>query len=329
MGAPGEKWHWHQNELVDFLKLSIEEVSKTRPVWLFVDALDECGKENANKLVEGFESLLRGCPSTAQFRICFSCRHYPILRLTYENALEICTERENEGDISTYVHAQLSTSTSEVPDTIEKTIRDRASGVFMWARLVVERVLDLELEGEGWKSIEDEIDKIPDELDGLYSGLIQSMKDKSSSLKLIQWICFALRPLSLEELQWALIVEADCSYTSLRQYGDKSKYVTNMENRLKTLSCGLAEVVPVIHARPVVQFIHQSVKDFFRKKGVRLKPRVKKPIPKKRIWKALRIIGSQGSAYATSERKKLLSQFPLLTPSRIMKIQGKNCELKN
>src|SRR6185312_13244037 len=50
-------------------------------------------------------------------------------------------------------------------------------------------------------------------------------------------------------------------------------YVSNNDRtkkQVQTLSCGLAEVIPSSGAPvvPVVQFIHQSVKDFFVEKGL-------------------------------------------------------------
>jgi hypothetical protein len=58
-GKPGKDWHWHEGELRPFLESSLPKVSKTRPVWLFVDALDECGQDNAVKLVDIFKTLLK------------------------------------------------------------------------------------------------------------------------------------------------------------------------------------------------------------------------------------------------------------------------------
>lgn len=70
----------------------------------------------------------------------------------------------------------------------------------MWARLVVKRVLKLDLEGEELKEIERKVDLIPRKLDKLYLGIVQNMSEISATLKLIQWICFVTRPLSLNEL---------------------------------------------------------------------------------------------------------------------------------
>ncbi|KAH7112235.1 hypothetical protein B0J13DRAFT_659322 [Dactylonectria estremocensis] len=109
----------HPRELPRLLESSLPKVLGTRPVWLFVDALDECGQKNAGKLVRVFKSLLQGLPSTSsQFHICFTCRHYPILDQACR--FKICLEDENGQDISIYVRAQLSVS----PELTASTIPD-------------------------------------------------------------------------------------------------------------------------------------------------------------------------------------------------------------
>ena len=97
-----------------------------------------------------------------------------------------------------------------VPADIRKAITSRASGVFMWARLVVRRVLELERKGVGWREIEAEISVIPPELDNLYLELVQGMDERPVSLRLIQWVCFATRPLLLDELRWAMAIDPAC-----------------------------------------------------------------------------------------------------------------------
>lgn len=198
-GKPGKDWHWHEEELWPFFKSSLSKVLKSRPVWLFIDALDECGKDNAVKLVEVFKSLLKHLPSQSMgCRICFSCRYYPILDSDH-SVFEVYTENENQGDISTFVGNQLAEFCKRTPSTIPTWIIKHTSGVFMWARLVVKRVLDLDLNGAGLREIEEEIHSIPPDLDKLYRQLIQDIKPASQ--KLIQWICFATRPLLIDELR--------------------------------------------------------------------------------------------------------------------------------
>ncbi|KAK2611965.1 hypothetical protein QQS21_002071 [Conoideocrella luteorostrata] len=265
-GKPGEKWLWHPRELRDLFKSSLLKALKTRHISLFIDALDECGRQNAMELAEDFKSLLEMLPSaeSKEFRICFTCRHYPIVAL--EGILEIYVERENDKDISTFVQGKLYSSGKQLPSTILDMITKRANGIFLWAWLVVRRILDPEQEGIQLKQIEAIINSVPPDLDTLYSAIISSMD--LNSLKLIQWVCFATRPLSLAELQWAMLINANCPHHSFQECqtaGDLTSDDRGIRRQVHTLSCGLAEVTSDSEK---VQFIHQSVKDFFVVRGL-------------------------------------------------------------
>ncbi|KAL7785260.1 hypothetical protein V8C37DRAFT_419985 [Trichoderma ceciliae] len=270
IGDPPERWQWHPEELWRFFESSLPKILAVRPVWLFVDALDECGETDAVRLALNLKSLLESSPITAVggLHICFSCRHYPIPP-GLDGVLEICVEDENGEDISAYVRLKLSESSVRNASTILDLVTARASGIFMWARLVMERVLYLERQRAGWKRIEEEIRTTPSDMDELYLDHINRMDDKPASLKLIQWICFASRPLSLIELRWALAVDADCPHKLLQQCESAKdyEYDDDMEKRVIALSCGLAESVSSSETS-IVQFIHQSAKDFFMEKGL-------------------------------------------------------------
>ncbi|KAH0491908.1 hypothetical protein TgHK011_003310 [Trichoderma gracile] len=271
IGAPPEAWQWHPEELWHFLEASVPRVLGTRPVWLFVDALDECGEADAVDLAMKFKSLLDNLSSSAAqgTHICFSCRHYPIPP-DLDGVLEICVEDENGDDVSAYVRQRLSATFVREASSIADLITSRAEGVFMWARLVLERVLRLERQRASWGKIQDEICSIPPDMDSLYLEHIQRMEDKAASLRLIHWLCFAVKPLSLVEVYWALAIDADCPHESLKECGSTEDYGSDedMERRVIALSCGLAESVTSTSQPSIVQFIHQSVKDFFVNKGL-------------------------------------------------------------
>ncbi|KAK0714797.1 hypothetical protein B0H67DRAFT_683183 [Lasiosphaeris hirsuta] len=212
IGEPGDHWHWHPGELQRFFELALPEVLKTRAVWPCVDALDECGKDNAIELIHTFESL---------------CSRAFCLALHVERALEISPEHENRHDISIFVNDRLDKFDARTSLGIPNLITDRASGVFLWAYLVVKRVLDLEREGVGLKRIEAAVRAVPPELEDLYNELIRSMEP--ASLKLIQWICFATRPLTLSELRWAMAVEVNCPYGTLQECEGADEYVSDVD----------------------------------------------------------------------------------------------------
>ena len=267
----GQEYKWHLPELQRFFKSSLPEVLKSRPIWLFVDALDECGEENAASIITDFKSWLQA-PSleNLRFRICFTCRHYPILVTDYASEVSISLEHENPQDISAYVRDRLSTSRELTASEIPDLITNRAKGVFLWACLVVKRILNLERKGKGLKMMEQTLDDTPLALDELYNELISSTDEKAASLKMFQWICFAMRPLTLDELRWAMIVDPECREQSLQDCMSMEEYIgdsVRMEGIVKALSCGLAEIVESSNTR-VVQFIHQSVPDFLLEEGL-------------------------------------------------------------
>lgn len=283
VGEVGKQWHWNWREIRDYFRLSLRNVLESHRVCLFIDALDEYGEEEANELLQSLDFWIQELPSQAQFRICFTCRHYPPLVLP-QGTVEIRLEEENEDDISTYVQVQLSSwSKDENLAAIWTEIADRAEGVFVWARLIVPRVLSLERRGENWRKIKREIENTPRALEDLYRSLVQKVETNPDSLKLIRWICFAIEPLTLDELRWAMIVDPDYSDepASLRHYENLEDFATDcdmMEKKLKALSCGLAEAVP---SSRVVQFIHQSVKDFFITEGLWVLQKYQDPAMKK------------------------------------------------
>lgn len=156
---------------------------------------------------------------------------------------EIHAEDENQRDISTFVDDKLAAFRMRTSSTILALITERASGVFVWADLVVEQILDLEREGVGLKKMEAAVRSTPPDLDALYRQLIQGMGP--ASLKLIQWVCFATRPLSLDELRWAMVIDVDCIHQSLQACQSAEDYVPDnarMKMQVQTLSRGLAEV---------------------------------------------------------------------------------------
>lgn len=269
-GQFGEKWYWHQQELRDFFETSLLKVLEERGIRIVVDALDECGEQPATELVTFFQHLLSKFASSKNgLSICFSCRHYPVLSL--EDGLEICVEDENYEDIKTYLENQL-----EVPirqnkelEFLKDEILNRSSHIFQWVQLVLTRAISQHSKGHSALYIQQKLQDTPTELHGLYQDIFQHLHDSPESnresLQLIQWICFASRPLLIPELRFAMIFDWNCSYESRQQCYSSPNFVGNderMEQRINNLSGGLVQPVALGDGRRVVQFIHQSVFEF-------------------------------------------------------------------
>ncbi|VZI19827.1 unnamed protein product [Fusarium fujikuroi] len=265
LATSDEPWEWKTSELRHYTQIAFWRTLEIHPIILFVDALDECGQKSAEELADEFNSLLHRPLSDRlkYFRICFTCRHYPILNLNC--TLRICIDTENAKDISLFVENKLSSFQEQTGSKIADYISKHAEGVFLWASLVVTRVMSLYQEQIGILKIESEVRQIPQTLEKLYSEIIDRIEQ--DSIDLIECICFAARPLTLLELYSAVSL-AHQEFKSLLEFENEEEFrihAAAMEWRITKLGRGLVEYKPT---EGIVQFIHQSVKDFFVDKGL-------------------------------------------------------------
>ena len=268
-GQNGQEWEWRERDLQKFFSSHVIETAKTFPMRLYIDALDECGQESAIDLVEYFYRL---ADSVA---ICFACRHYPIVSLE-EDGIEISVEHENSTDIDAYItnRIQHAIRDEKVASSIRHELIDRSASNFQWVVLVTPRVLKFYKKGKSLKDICMLIRELPSELATPYEEIVQGAEpdDMRQALHLFQWICFAFRPMTLQELREATALDIHTSHTSLQESRISGQYAETdeeMERRVLNLSQGLAEVEK--HgAKRIVQFIHQSVMDFLLQRGFHL-----------------------------------------------------------
>ena len=268
-GQNGQKWNWRERDLQKFFSSRVIETAKIFPMRLYIDALDECGQESAIDLVAYFYRL---ADSVA---ICFACRHYPIVSLE-EDGIEISVEHENSTDIDAYItnRIQHAIRDEKVASSIRHELMDRSASNFQWVVLVTPRVVKFYKKGKSLKDICMLIRGLPSELATLYEEIVRGAEpdDVRQALHLFQWICFAFRPLTLQEIREATALDIHSSHTSLQESRTSGQYAETdeeMERRVLNLSQGLAEVEK--HgAKRIVQFVHQSVTDFLLQQGFHL-----------------------------------------------------------
>ncbi|KAF8523952.1 hypothetical protein BU17DRAFT_85441 [Hysterangium stoloniferum] len=243
---------WHEDELKDFMQTIITDGSAARSIRIYVDALDEAAENVASTVVSYFRPLTVG----ANLSICFTCRHYP--PLAWDNELTILAEEENCADIETYVRENLEHELNDENQAQEliTLITTRASGIFLWVFLVVREITEFLRVGKTKQEITEMVQKLPLGLGALYEEILEKITERKQSLHLIQWICFAQRPLSLGELRAVMSADADSPLPS-----DSDE---QMKKRLTSLSGGLIEVGEENNVR----FIHQSVPDYLLRRGV-------------------------------------------------------------
>ncbi|KAM3511914.1 hypothetical protein MY11210_004455 [Beauveria gryllotalpidicola] len=274
--APDGAATWSEGDLKAALRSSLAAVLQKRPVWLLVDALDEGGDEaTAVGVVDEFKVLLdRVSADGFPLRIIFTARQHLVLDGEYR--FEVKMQGNNEADIATFVAARLSTDPLLKESTIGELITKRAGGLFMWAALVVNMAHALRRASRGLDSIQRMIHKTPAKLAAVYRQMLDGLvaEERLLARKLFQWMCFAQRPLTVDEVKWALIANAECSYESLAECKDDDEFDSDMKTRVVYISRGLVETESSSSsssssssAQHVVRFIHQTVPDFLLREG--------------------------------------------------------------
>ena len=272
------RWSWSCGELQELLSTILVHGTQNCRVVILIDALDECGERPARDLLEYFNKLsIRVKESKANVKICVSSRHYPVLGL--ERFPAISVEEWNSEDIKWFVCDRLrDVRSTRRREQLQNEILSKAQGGFQWVFLITETLIDRNLAG---KSLLGDITACPQSLSEMYATLLDGgcEAERCQMIKLFQWILFARRPLSAQELRDALVTDAkmDCtSLTELRLQESWSETLADFERYVKYISKGLVE----FHSRDIwelyepggedsdreAQLIHQSVADFLLEK---------------------------------------------------------------
>jgi AAA ATPase domain len=217
-GEPEKDWNWHVNELRDFFMSAVENVAKTQPVNIFIDALDEADdgtddydQPTSYEIVEDFHQLNDYLFQTKlRSTICFSCRHFPAPET--KSRWEIWVEKENGADILTYVCDELNRRLStDVKDQYviewQETIVSQAQGLFQWAKIVVDMTIQWHNLDKLPKEIRKMLANVPKKLADVYEHILTKVIDKEDheqTLRLMRWVLLAERPLTIVEGCYAM-----------------------------------------------------------------------------------------------------------------------------
>ncbi|GJC91681.1 pfs domain-containing protein [Colletotrichum higginsianum] len=259
---------WKLDHLRSLFLDAIKRV-KTHQVICFIDALDECPEDQVREMLDFFQELgERAVLSKTRMHTCFSSRHYPHIGIKNGVRLTLEAQAGHAKDLEEYVRTKLENGDADSPQAIDivKQILQKASGVFMWAVLVVE-ILNKEYQRGRIFAVQRRLDTIPEKLGDLFKDILTRDNENMDDLRLcIQWILFSRRPLKLKEYYFAL---ASGLETDDALVWDSSRIPQKcMELFVLSSSKGLAETTATSKATntdPTVQFIHESVRDFLLK----------------------------------------------------------------
>ena len=233
----------------------------------FIDALDECPEDDVRAMLKSLGSLSHAALDDGiDLHICFSSRHYP--HITFERCQHLILEGQegHEQDISTYVQNELA-GKGKLIENMKLEIQRRAQGVFLWAELVVQ-ILNKDSDRGNVNRLRTRLEEIPDGLDDLFRDILQrGVQENSHLVRILQWILYAQRPLTPQEMYLAVLSGTSDS-THIKPWNNREIEPRAVHLFILDSSKGLAEMTKVTKRRePTVQFIHESVRDYLRKTG--------------------------------------------------------------
>jgi hypothetical protein len=269
-----EKSHqWSTAELLTAFDVVLKTAS--RPIFFLLDGLDEYGGDK-------FElcSFIKSFPST-RMKVCIASRPDPPFPDAFHGLAQIRMDRLNSPGILAFVTEALKdfwrpsdfTNDTELTE-IAKEITERANGVFLWARFAVFEVIDGHTKGEKHVEWEARLNKVPRELEDVYSRIVaaRSPSEKWLTSRLLQFICYAQRVMTMQELFVAMSLTTPSAQRLLQS---KTALVDPQElhifrKRILASSGGVIETLEISHesnAREIVQIIHRTVEFYLDKRG--------------------------------------------------------------
>lgn len=255
---------WQVETLQGLLQDAIARIGQ-QPLKIFIDALDECDVDEVEEMLEYLGDIGQCAVSAGtKLHVCFSSRHYPHIDINYGRKLVLEAQEGHEMDIVIYIKGKLKVGRSKLAEEIRAKMQEKAKGIFIWVVLVAE-ILNEEYKRRRIFDVKKRLDLIPTKLSDLFKEILWRDQKNIQDLQLcIQWILYSKRPLKLEEYYFAAV--SGLSPGELRDWDPEDVTRDDMGRFVLSSSKGLVEVAK--SKNPTVQFIHESVREFFLKDGV-------------------------------------------------------------
>ena len=272
---------WHEARLRECL-LSVFDHSP-KGLCLFIDGLDEY-EGNLLQLLRFLKKLQTVDEnSPAPRKIYVSSRPEPLPSELLEGTPGLSMSEENRQGIGAYVQSIMKEMPSEIAkDSQWRSLCDeivkRADGVFLWARLALDELVQGFCEGENIDELSDRLESVPDELEGIYKRIIDRMEPqaRNEAFVVLQITCYRQKDLTLQDFLVAMNFTMETDLSIRRSVGPSELQVFSRRVRAKV--GGLLEMIERADVYDV-KLIHKTVKTFLDKCGWQLLQPQKQILP--------------------------------------------------
>jgi hypothetical protein len=245
---------------------------------LFFDALDEFDGEA--QTIAGFISDLARprAGSATLIKVCCSSRPWNVFRDSFGDMPGCKVHEHTKDDIQNYIRGRFESNqqmlgmiksrqgdTRDTAQRLEDTLSDRAQGVFIWVRLVLDELLKACTDGAVPEELIQSLSTFPDDLDDSYRRLINRIpiEYRFETYAFVETVLRSNDALGLRDLGLVVLCASAKSPSEAvgRLPSDpySVEFLISTTRRLQSRCGGMLEVLP----DTTVQFMHQTAKEYF------------------------------------------------------------------
>ncbi|RAO72488.1 uncharacterized protein BHQ10_008500 [Talaromyces amestolkiae] len=217
-------------------------ISEFRDVYIVLDALDECQDlQDLFDILEEFEKW------TVQMHLIFTSRELMNIKDFFESmnmdkiSMRLSAEVVKQ-DIRIYIRDRLRTDRDlkrwrnhpNVQEEIEQPLIEKSDGMFLWVRYQLTSLVRC----RNPPGLRQALETMPKGLNNTYAQILSRISDDDFefAIRILSWLLFSLRPLSIEELAElvALDLKAE-SFHDIERYWETAEVLNICPNLLTTI----------------------------------------------------------------------------------------------
>jgi hypothetical protein len=248
--------HWTHAVLQLFFTI-IATSLHSRPLVVFIDALDECRDDEVREMLHYLEDLGQSAVENGrEIRMCFASRYYPALSVPGALELRLDDQRGHAEDLERHIRRTLSIGDGERAHAIRNLLLQKANGIFIWAVLVIQ-ILNTDYQRGRVLNLSEKLESLPEDMSNLFRLIIhRDVVHFEDFVLCLQLVLFAEEPLTPKQFFMAMMASSgDGDWNIVKD----SKNFISPDIRRYVLHCSKG-LVDAFDTR--VEFIHETVRHF-------------------------------------------------------------------
>ncbi|RMJ16034.1 hypothetical protein CDV36_004270 [Fusarium kuroshium] len=248
-------------KLDELARLLVQEVASLPFVFVVIDALDECPERGNTR--DTLLTEIQKLPQNA--RILITSRYSPQIDERFDSVPHIDI-RATDDDVKRYIEVRIEKESSlakhvrsdpTLMEEIIKTVAKCSQGMFLLAQLHMDSLA----KKLNRRQVRTALGSLPKELDGIYDQAMQRIHDQDEhqvvlAHRVLCWISYTLRPLTIAELRHALAVEP-----SDDDLDEDGLYET------KDIVSVCAGLVTIDEESDQIRLVHYTTQSYFKRIG--------------------------------------------------------------